>query len=164
MLVKFVTRKFAPTFLVSSPWKKKPNNEKTSLLGSVLVIALAVSGCSQQSTDSVEVNVTSPAIPEQDLYLEEDSMQYELDSDIVYEEYLAGADEACSNIFSLSYDDQMYADGETLFIGDCVYWGGSYDGEYDTPYEEGYRETIEEMFSTTPYWCWGDECVTESDF
>jgi hypothetical protein len=138
--------------------------KKLKFISIALLITCAVSGCSQQSSDSLGVNVTSPAIAEQDFNLEQDNQEYELDSDIVYEEYKEGAYEACSNIFSLSYDDLMYADGETLFKGDCVYWGGSYDGEYDTPYEEGYRETIEEMFSTTPYWCWGDECVTESDF
>jgi hypothetical protein len=138
--------------------------KKLKFISIALLITCAVSGCSQQSSDSLGVNVTSPAIAEQDLYFEEDIQEYDLDSDVVYEDYLAGADEACSNIFSLSYDDYMYAGGESLYIGDCTYWGGSYDGEYDTPYEEGYRETIEEMFSTTPYWCWDDECVTESDF
>lgn len=137
---------------------------RIKLLGTLCIVVTSLVGCSQQTSGSVESRVTAPSIPEQDFNLEQDNQEYELDSDIVYEEYLAGANEACSNIFSLSYDDLMYAGGESLFIGDCLYWGGSYDGEYDTPYEEGYQETIEEMFSTTPYWCWGDECVTESDF
>lgn len=136
---------------------------RIKLLGTLLVVVASLAGCSQ-TTGSVESQITSPAVPEQDLYFEEDLQEYYLDSDIVYDEYNAGVYEACSLLFSYSYDSNMYAQGISLSSMDCQYWGGSYDGDYDSPYEEGYWETVEEMFSTTPFWCWGEDCVTESDF
>lgn len=137
---------------------------KSFVLLVMLAVVTTTTGCSQQVSGSVESQVTRPATPEQDLYLEEDVQEYQLDSDIAYEEYEEGVNDACSRLFYYSYDSNVYAQGIALSSMDCQYWGGSYDGDYDSPYEEGYWETVEEMFSTTPFWCWGEDCVTESDF
>jgi len=87
-----------------------------------------------------------------------------VESKIIESEFQDGVFSACSDLFSISPDKTLYENNNELYLEDCESWGGSYEGEYETPYDEDYFKTIEEMFLETPYWCWGVECVTESDF
>jgi len=83
---------------------------------------------------------------------------------ITEDDFQSGAITACSDLFSISPDGYLYQNSTSLSQADCEDWGGSYSGAYEDPFQDGYYSTIEEMFSQTPYWCWGEECLTREDF
>lgn len=96
-------------------------------------------------------------------------IQGDLEADLIEEkiidsEFQDGIFNACNDLFSISPDGILYENDNELYLEECENWGGSYEGDYETPYDEGYFKTLEEMFSDSPYWCWGNECFTESDF
>jgi len=84
--------------------------------------------------------------------------------DFEYYEYEAGVEDACTILFSISPDGNLFAGENRIEEDDCYGWGGDYDGSDSDIYAEGYYDTIEFMFADTPYWCWGTECVTPDDF
>ncbi len=96
-------------------------------------------------------------------------IQGDLDADLLEQkvieiEFKDGVLSACSDLFSISPDEILYENNNKLYLEDCKNWSGSYEGEYESPYDEGYFKTIEAMFVSTPYWCWGTKCLTKTDF
>ena len=85
-------------------------------------------------------------------------------ADFGVDEYQAGLEDACEILFSISPDGNLFAGENRIQENDCYDWGGNFDPRDADFYSEGYYDTVEYMFDGTPYWCWGDECLTPYDF
>lgn len=117
-----------------------------------IAVALLLSSCSQDSYSENSASSQSGSNSSPKITVE------------IANAYIEGVRKACNLLFTISEDGYVYAGSERLSEATCqIDFIGTYDG-VDVPFYEGYQDTVERIFLDTPYWCWGNECLTIEDF